>query len=100
MSSAISRIQPPSRPTAGSSSTSARDQIGPRGSQTQRDRPAERMPDHQHRAVGVGVEQLRQCGDIRVDVHGAAHDDRPCPSRSGATIGNSARCCVANVCQR
>ena len=66
-SSAISRIHAPSRPTAGSSSTSAGDQIRARRREVQRDRAAERMADHQHGAGGLGVEQRGQRGDVGVD---------------------------------
>ena len=80
-----SRIHAPSEPTAGSSSTSARDQIGPRGSETQRDRPAERMPDDQHRCWPSASSRSASAATLASSVHGAAHDDRPCPSRSGAS---------------
>ena len=56
------------QPDRGIEQHQRRDQIRARGSQIQRHRAAERMPDHHNRAVRVGVEQAGQCADIRVDV--------------------------------
>ncbi len=78
MSSAISRIHAPSRPTAGSSSTSAGDQIRARGGEVQRDRTAEGMPDHHDRAGGLGRRATSaSAATLASIVHGASHDDRP-----------------------
>jgi hypothetical protein len=56
------------QPDRGIQQHQRRDQIRARSSQIQRHRSAERMPDHHHGTVRVGVEQGGERVDVRVDV--------------------------------
>ena len=77
-----------------------RDQIRPCRREMQRDRAAERMPDHHTGRRASASSSAASAATLASMVHGAAHDDRPWPSRSGAATATSGRCCVASVSQR
>ncbi len=63
----MSRIHPPSRPIAGSSSSSAATRSGRAAARCSATAPPNECTNHQHRGVGLVVEQRGQRRDIGVD---------------------------------
>ena len=91
MSSAMSRIHPPSRPTAGSSSTRADTRSG----RSRRASKPLRRRTNARRPPSVASSSAASDATLASIVHGAAQDERPWPSRSGAATANSVKCRVA-----
>nr|CRL68349.1 hypothetical protein CPGR_00842 [Mycolicibacterium malmesburyense] len=81
MSSAIWRIQSPSRPTAGSSSTMRDTRSGRAAARFSATAPPKEWPTT---TAGPSSSSASAATFASID-HGAAHDERPCPMRSGAT---------------
>ena len=67
MSSAMFAIHAPSRPTAGSSSTSDATSSGRAAASFSATAHAERVADDQHGAGGLPGEQVGECGDVGVE---------------------------------
>ena len=78
----------------------AGDQLRPGRRQMQCHRTAERMGHHHNRFAGFGSSRPASAATLASMVHGADHDDRPWPIRSGAATAASGRCSSASVCQR
>ena len=100
MSSAILRIHAPSRPTAGSSSTSDATRSGRAAASFSATAQPNECPTTTTGRVVSPASNSASAATLESIVHGASHDDRPWPSRSGATTAKSGRCSVASVCQR
>ena len=94
MDSAISRIHSPSRPIAGSSSTSTGHQVGARRGQLSAIAPPNECPTTSTGPSASFSTRVASAATLASMVHGADHDDRPCPSRSGAATAISGRCSV------